>query len=53
MEMAVVENEDKAAVRMQTDNTLSREGEYTLEVTPKEILIKASSDAGFYMLFSL
>ena len=48
MEMAVVENEDKAAVRMQTDNTLSREGEYTLEVTPKEILIKASSDAGFY-----
>lgn len=51
MEMSVVENEDKAAVRMQTDKTLSREGEYVLEVTSKGILIKASSEAGFYYAF--
>lgn len=47
----VSENDNKAEIKLITDNTLTKEGSYILKVTKDNIVIKASSLAGFFYGF--
>lgn len=50
-ELTISENNNNAAIKLTTDKTLTKEGSYILKVTKDNIVIKASSLAGFYYAF--
>lgn len=50
-ELTISENNNNAAIKLITDKTLTKEGSYILKVTKDNIVIKASSLAGFYYAF--
>lgn len=49
--LTISENNNNADIKLITDNTLTKEGSYILKVTKDNIVIKASSLAGFYYAF--